>query len=64
MKIYYTLLVTADKAVVDLGILKPFACKQVRRMNDELNRQGDLTVAGRVSRQYYEVRFYGLKKQG
>lgn len=58
------LFVTADKVAVDLGISKPFADKLVRRMNDELNRQGYLTVAGRVSRQYYEERFYGLKKKG
>lgn len=31
-------------------------------MNDELNAKGYLTVAGRVSRKYYEERFYGLKE--
>lgn len=58
-----TLFVTADKVAKDLGVSKPFAYKLVRQMNDELNKKGYLTVAGRVSRQYYEERFYGLKKE-
>lgn len=59
-----TLFVTADIVAKDLGVSKLFAYKLVRRMNDELNKKGYLTVAGRVSRQYYEERFYGLKKEG
>lgn len=59
-----TLFVTADIVAKDLGVSNPFAYKFVRRMNDELNKKGYLTVAGRVSRQYYEKRFYGLKKEG
>lgn len=59
-----TLFVTADKVAKDLGVSKPFAYKLVRQMNDELNKKGYFTVAGRVSRQYYEERFYGLKKEG
>ena len=48
----------------DLGVSKPYAYKLVRQMNDELNAKGFLTVAGRVSRQYYEERFYGMRKEG
>ncbi len=56
-----TLFVTAEIVAKDLGVSKPFAYKLVRQMNDELNAKGYLTVAGRVSRKYYEERFYGLK---
>lgn len=59
-----TLFVTAEVVAKDLGVSKPFAYKLVRQMNDELHEKGYLTVAGRVSRQYYEERFYGLKKEG
>lgn len=59
-----TLFVTADKVSADIGVSKPFAYKLVRKMNDELNKKGFLTVAGRVSRQYYEERFYGMRKEG
>ena len=57
-----TLFVTAEIVAKDLGVSKPFAYKLVRQMNDELNAKGYLTVAGRVSRKYYEERFYGLKE--
>ena len=57
-----TLCVTAEIVAKDLGVSKPFAYKLVRQMNDELNAKGYLTVAGRVSRKYYEERFYGLKE--
>ena len=52
-----TLFVTAEIVAKDLGVSKPFAYKLVRQMNDELNAKGYLTVAGRVSRKYYEERF-------
>lgn len=57
-----TLFVTAENVAKDLGVSKPFAYKLVRKMNEELNKKGYITVAGRVSRKYYEERFYGLKE--
>ena len=50
--------------MVILGCGRTKAQDVIRQMNDELNEKGYLTVAGRVSRQYYEERFYGLKKEG
>ena len=38
----------------DLGSSKPFAYKLVRQMNEELEAKGFITIAGRVSRKYYE----------
>lgn len=58
-----TLFVTAEKVASDLGVSKPFAYKLIHQMNDELNKKGFLTVAGRVSRQYYEERFYGIRRE-
>lgn len=57
-----TLFVTAENVAKDLGVSKPFAYKLVRKMNEELNKKGYITVAGRVSRKYYEERFYGMKE--
>lgn len=59
-----TIFVTAEEVATDLGISKPFAYKLIKQMNLELNKKGYLTVAGRVSRKYYEERFYGLKMEG
>ena len=53
------LFVTAGEVAQDLGISKPFAYKLVRQMNEELEAKGFITIAGRVSRKYYEEKFYG-----
>ena len=52
------LFVTAGEVAQDLGVSKPFAYKLVRQMNEEL--EGFITIAGRVSRKYYEEKFYGM----
>ena len=56
------LFVTAGEIAKELGISKPFAYKLVRQMNEELEAKGFLTISGRVSRKYYEEKFYGIKK--
>ncbi|MCB7305851.1 MarR family transcriptional regulator [Bariatricus massiliensis] len=58
-----TLFVTAREIAEELGISKPFAYKLVRPMNEELEAKGFLTIAGRVSRKYYEEKFYGITKE-
>ena len=35
--------------------------KLVREMNEELKKKGFLTIPGRVSRRYFEEKFYGLR---
>ena len=35
--------------------------KQVREMNEELKQKGFITIPGRVSRRYFEEKFYGLR---
>ena len=54
------LFVTAGEVAQDLGVSKPFAYKLVRQMNEELEAKGFMTIAGRVSRKYYEEKFYGM----
>jgi len=49
------LFVTAGEVAQDLG-----AYKLVRQMNEELEEKGFITIAGRVSRKYYEEKFYGM----
>lgn len=55
--------VNADQVAEELKVSKPFAYKLIREMNEELKQKGYLTVAGRVSRKYYEERFYGIKNE-
>ena len=42
-----------------MGISVPMAYKIIRRLNDELSAQGFITVAGKVSRYYFEQKVYG-----
>lgn len=42
-----------------MGISVPMAYKIIRRLNDELNASGYITVAGRISRTYFEHKIYG-----
>ena len=63
LTIYFNLtepFVTAGEVAQDLGVSKPFAYKLVRQMNEELEEKGFITIAGRVSRKYYEEKFYGM----
>ena len=56
------LFVRAEEVSRELGISKPYAYKLVREMNEELKQKGFLTIPGRVSRNYFEEKFYGLRE--
>ena len=43
-----------------VGISKSKAYRLIQELNGELKEKGYLTVPGRVSRKYFEERFYGL----
>ena len=56
------LFVRAEEVAGALGISKPYVYKLVREMNEELKQKGFLTIPGRVSRRYFEEKFYGLRE--
>ena len=37
--------------------------EQLGRLNDELKAKGFVTIAGRINRQYFNERVYGLGKE-
>jgi predicted transcriptional regulator len=43
-----------------LEISKSAAYKIMRQMNDELLKKGYVIIRGKVSRKYFEERFYGM----
>lgn len=55
--------ISAEEMAKELGISKSFAYKLMREMNEELQKKGFLTIAGRVSRKYFEEKFYGMEKE-
>jgi predicted transcriptional regulator len=47
-----------------LEISKSAAYKIMRQMNDELLKKGYVIIRGKVSRKYFEERFYGMNDAG
>lgn len=52
--------INAEEVAKILGISKPYAYKLVKSMNDELKGRGFITISGKVSRRFFEEKFYGL----
>ncbi len=53
----------AEEVAAELGVSVSYAYKVIRRLNEELGAKGFITIAGRVSRQYFEERVYGPGKE-
>lgn len=54
------LFLSADEVAEELSISKPFAYKIIKKLNDELDQKGYMTIQGRVSRKYFCEKFYGV----
>ena len=52
--------ITAQEVAELLVISKTKAYTIVRELNEELSAKGFITVAGRVSRKFFEEKFYGV----
>ena len=52
--------ITAQEVAELLGISKSKAYTIVRKLNEELSAKGFITVAGRVSRKFFEEKLYGV----
>lgn len=49
-----------DDVAKYMDISVSMAYKIIRKLNDELKKQGFITVAGKVSRRYFEQKVYGI----
>ena len=56
------LFIKAEEIAKELGVSKPYAYKLIRKLNEELKNKGFITISGKVSRQFFEEKFYGLSK--
>ena len=52
---------TANDVSEYMGISVPMAYKIIRSLNEELKAQGYITIAGKVSRAYFERKVYGVE---
>ena len=49
----------ADEVASLLGVSRAYAYKVIRRLNEELEAEGMLTIPGKVSATYLESRYFG-----
>ena len=56
------LLLTADDVVSLTGVKKPTAYALMRKLNEELNKKGYITVSGKISARYFYERL-GITEQ-
>lgn len=55
------LFISAEDIAKITGMSVAYAYKLVKQLNKELEDKGFFTIRGRVSKQYFEERFYGVK---
>ena len=49
-----------DDVMQILGISKSAAYNIMRQLNNELKEKGYVVIRGKISRKYFEERFYGM----
>ncbi len=57
----HSLFMTAQEVADILNISKPYAYKIINRLNKELEEKNFIIIPGKVSRKYFEEKFYGIK---
>lgn len=55
--------ICAEEVAQELSVSKQYAYKLIKRLNDELKEKGFITISGRVNRQYFNERLYGMGKE-
>lgn len=56
-----TRMIKAEEVAEALGISRTSAYAVIKELNRELTEKGYMTVTGRVSREYFELRYFGGK---
>lgn len=54
---------TADEVALQLGVSKAYAYKIIKKLNNELNQKGFITISGKVNKDYYNERIYQSTKR-
>lgn len=49
----------ADEVAAELGVSVAYAYKLIKKLNNELEEQGFITINGRINRQYFTEKLYG-----
>ena len=54
----------ADEVAEVLSVSKSFAYKVIQNLNDDLKKQGYVTIAGRINKQYFLEKLCYSGKEG
>ena len=57
-----TRMIRAEEVAEALGISRTSAYAVIKELNRELVEKGYMTVTGRISREYFELRYFGGKE--
>lgn len=57
------LFISAKEVARELEVSDSFAYRLVRKLNDELEKQGFVVVKGKISSKYFEERVYGMSEK-
>ena len=63
-KMTNSIFLSAQEVAEMLNISKPYAYKIINRLNRELEDRNFITIPGRVSKKYFEEKFYGIDLGG
>lgn len=55
--------IRVEEVAKELEVSIPYAYKLIKKLNDELEAKGFITIAGRVSREYFNQRLFGTNEQ-
>ena len=55
--------IRVEEVAKELEVSIPYAYKLIKKLNDELEAKGFITIAGRVSRKYFNQRLFGTSEQ-
>lgn len=55
--------IRVDEVAKELGVSTSYAYKLIRQLNNELKAKGFVVIAGRVNRQYFNERLYGMGRE-
>lgn len=56
-----TMFMRVEEVAEGMGVSVPYAYKLIRKLNNELEQKGCLTIAGRIDRKLFREKFYCTK---
>ncbi len=54
-------MITALEVADSLDVSKAYAYNLIKKLNTELEEKGFITIPGKVSRQYFQEKVYGMQ---